>query len=85
VFLPDGEKFYTFGLAAICWAIWNCRNQATFEGKKIKDSFCSNLLCVWLHVLLGRYDDWSGSGGDGAGDQDAKGQRFEHDEDMRGI
>lgn len=26
VFLPDGAKFYTFGLAAMCWSIWDCRN-----------------------------------------------------------
>lgn len=34
VFLPGGERFFTTGLAAICWAIWNCRNRATFEMKK---------------------------------------------------
>ena len=39
IFLPDGAKFYTFGLAAICWAIWNCRNQATFEHKSLKSPF----------------------------------------------
>uniref|UniRef100_A0A452ZUF0 Reverse transcriptase zinc-binding domain-containing protein n=1 Tax=Aegilops tauschii subsp. strangulata TaxID=200361 RepID=A0A452ZUF0_AEGTS len=29
----DEEKFYTFGLAAMCWAMWNCHNKATFESK----------------------------------------------------
>src|SRR4051812_47363809 len=30
-FFPEVEVFYTVGLAAICWAIWNLRNRATFE------------------------------------------------------
>lgn len=38
-FLPDGEKFYTVGLAAITWAIWNARNWATFEHKMTKTAF----------------------------------------------
>ncbi|KAF7059423.1 hypothetical protein CFC21_066332 [Triticum aestivum] len=38
-FLPDGGRFYSFGLAAICWSIWNCRNQATFGFKFLKIPF----------------------------------------------
>ena len=37
--MPGGSKFYTFGLAAICRAMWNCRNKATFEHKKLKTPF----------------------------------------------
>ena len=55
------------------------------RGKKVTDSFRSNLLCMWFHVLLGRYDDWRRSGGDGAGGQDAQGQRIKHDEDLCGL
>lgn len=50
VFFPEGEKFYTVGLAAVCWAIWNCRNRATFEFKLPKTPFevvfatCASLL-----------------------------------------
>ena len=49
-FLPDGQKYYTVGLAAACWAIWLARNRATFEKKLIKTPFeivffmCSFLL-----------------------------------------
>ncbi|XBI50068.1 hypothetical protein VPH35_113540 [Triticum aestivum] len=37
--LPDGERFYTFGLAALCWSMWNCRNRSTFEFKKMRSPF----------------------------------------------
>jgi hypothetical protein len=31
--LPSGEKFHMFGVSAICWAIWKCRNKVCFEKK----------------------------------------------------
>lgn len=34
--LPGGENTYSFGLAAVCWAIWKARNKACFEHKLIK-------------------------------------------------
>jgi hypothetical protein len=34
--LPRGEKFYMLGLTAVCWAIWNARNNTCFEKKHIK-------------------------------------------------
>lgn len=49
-FFPEGEAFYTVGLAAVCWAIWNCRNRMTFEFKFPKSPFeivfgsCASLL-----------------------------------------
>ncbi|XBI51308.1 hypothetical protein VPH35_033832 [Triticum aestivum] len=58
VFLPDGARFYTFGLAAICWAIWNTRNRATFEFKlpstpfKILFSACV-FINYWTGLLKG--------------------------------
>ena len=57
-FLPDGEKFYTFGLAALCWAIWNCRNQATFEQKKLKTPFAviysaCGFISYWAGMMTG--------------------------------
>lgn len=57
-FLPAGEKFYTVGLAAACWAIWLARNRATFEKKLIKTPFeivfsmCSFLL-YWTGLQQG--------------------------------
>ena len=57
-FLPGGEKFYTVGLAAACWAIWLARNRATFEKKMIKTPFeivfsmCSFLL-YWTGLQQG--------------------------------
>ena len=38
-YLPDGEFFYTFGLAALCWAMWNCRNKKIFELKELRSPF----------------------------------------------
>lgn len=57
-FFPEGECFYTTGLAAICWAIWNCRNQATFEFKKLTSPFeivfaASVHLSYWAGLLKG--------------------------------
>ncbi|KAF7001427.1 hypothetical protein CFC21_017101 [Triticum aestivum] len=57
-FLPYGKKYYTVGLAAVCWAIWLARNQATFEKKQIKTPFeivfsvCSFLL-YWAGLQQG--------------------------------
>src|SRR3954470_9674500 len=39
IFIPDGERFYTMGLAAICWSIWSYRNRATFEFKQLGSPF----------------------------------------------
>lgn len=50
MFLPNGARFYTVGLAAVTWAIWLARNKATFEKQLIKSpseivfSACSFLL-----------------------------------------
>ena len=57
-FLPDGVKFYTFGLAAMCWAIWNCRNQAIFEQKQLKIPFnvvfsACGFLTYWAGLMAG--------------------------------
>jgi hypothetical protein len=30
------SKFYIAGLAAICWAIWQVRNNVCFERRKIR-------------------------------------------------
>ncbi|KAI5020017.1 hypothetical protein ZWY2020_044905 [Hordeum vulgare] len=60
MFLPNGARFYTCGLAAMCWALWNCRNRATFENKKMSSPFdviytaCG--LLTYLAGLLGGED-----------------------------
>ncbi|KAI4975937.1 hypothetical protein ZWY2020_049544 [Hordeum vulgare] len=58
MFLPDGAKFYTFDLAVVCWAIWNCRNRATFEDKKLRSPFdvvysTCGYLNYWAGLLTG--------------------------------
>ncbi|KAF6996929.1 hypothetical protein CFC21_013204 [Triticum aestivum] len=58
VFLPDGARFYTFGLAAICWVIWNSRNQATFKHKQLKTPFnvvysACGFLTYWVGLMAG--------------------------------
>ena len=35
IWLPFGKKFHPWGIGAICWAIWKCRNKASFEKKLI--------------------------------------------------
>lgn len=35
--LPEAENVHTFGLAAICWALWKCRNKACFDKKLLKN------------------------------------------------
>ncbi|XBI81107.1 hypothetical protein VPH35_090095 [Triticum aestivum] len=55
-FFPGGDVFYTVGIAALCWAIWTCRNQATFEHTPLKPPFecifsvCA-LLCYWAGLM----------------------------------
>ncbi|XBH77912.1 hypothetical protein VPH35_104293 [Triticum aestivum] len=57
-FLPQGERHFIVGLAAVCWAIWNRRNQATFEHKKMSSPFeivfttCVHLK-YWAGLLKG--------------------------------
>ncbi|XBH95920.1 hypothetical protein VPH35_086409 [Triticum aestivum] len=57
-FIPQGEWCFTMGLAAVCWAIWNRRNQATFEFKKMSSPFeivfnaCMHL-SYWAGLLKG--------------------------------
>ncbi|XBH99326.1 hypothetical protein VPH35_128690 [Triticum aestivum] len=58
VFLPDGGKFYPFVLAAVCWAIWNCRNQAIFEQKELKTPFAviysaCGFISYWAGMMTG--------------------------------
>ena len=43
--LPGGGHVYTSGCAAVCWAIWKCRNRACFDMKVIK-----NPLEILIHV-----------------------------------
>lgn len=36
IWLPRGTPVYSFGLAAICWAIWKSRNRACFDKKTVE-------------------------------------------------
>uniref|UniRef100_A0A452ZUF6 Uncharacterized protein n=1 Tax=Aegilops tauschii subsp. strangulata TaxID=200361 RepID=A0A452ZUF6_AEGTS len=41
-------------LAAMCWAMWNCHNKATFESKRMRSPFdvvCS--ACGYLNYWAG--------------------------------
>ncbi|KAI4975104.1 hypothetical protein ZWY2020_048711 [Hordeum vulgare] len=57
-YMPNGVMFNTCGLAAICWALWNCRNRATFEKKKLGSPFdvvysACGFLTYWAGLLTG--------------------------------
>jgi hypothetical protein len=52
--LPLGEQFHTFGIAAVCWAIWKTRNKACFEGKLIRNP--AEIVC-YTCALMGY---WAG-------------------------
>lgn len=54
--LPNGKNFYTFGLAAICWAIRKAQNKACFEHKLIKhpaEIICHS--CALMNFWTGLY------------------------------
>ena len=58
MFLPDGEKFYTFGLAGFCWAMWINRNSVTFESKQMRSPFdvvysACGFLTYWAGLMTG--------------------------------
>lgn len=48
--LPSGKKFHTFGIAAICWAIWKSRNRACFEKKYIQDPMPMSVMLAFSWV-----------------------------------
>ena len=56
--LPGGNQMYTSGCAAICWAIWKCRNRACFDKKLLKHS-CEIIThaCSFLTNWAGLYND----------------------------
>ncbi|KAI4967568.1 hypothetical protein ZWY2020_017974 [Hordeum vulgare] len=61
-YVPNGARFYTYGLAAVCWALWNCRNRATFENKKLRSPFdviysACGFLTYWAGLLTGEDKD----------------------------
>jgi len=36
MWLPEEQNVHHFGFAAVCWAIWKCRNKAVFDAKLIR-------------------------------------------------
>jgi len=52
--LSFGKKFHPWGVAAICWAIWKCRNKAVFDGKMIKNPL--EIICHACALMI----YWSG-------------------------
>ena len=53
-----GEKFYTFGLAGFCWAMWINRNRITFESKQMRSPFdvvysACGFLTYWAGLMTG--------------------------------
>lgn len=56
--LPVDKKFHAWGIGAICWGIWKCRNKAVFEKKLIKspvEIICH--ICSLLMYWTGLYDE----------------------------
>jgi hypothetical protein len=57
-YFPRGKKFHMLLLAAGCWAIWNVRNQITFEKKVVKSPMVTIfLMCAFLRYWAGLYED----------------------------
>jgi len=52
--LPFGEKYHPWGVAAICWAIWKSRNRAVFYKKLIKSPL--EIVCHACALMI----YWSG-------------------------
>lgn len=50
LFYMVGKKFYTVGLAAIAWAIWNDRNRANLRVQNDEDPFRDFLLCLLFFI-----------------------------------
>lgn len=54
-------EVYAMGLAAICWAIWKCKNTVCFDNKEIKSPteivcmICS-FLNYWAGLLKGKLE-----------------------------
>ena len=56
--LPGGESIYTCGCAAICWAIWKCRNKTCFVGKDIKNPMEMMMhICSFISYWAGLYNE----------------------------
>jgi hypothetical protein len=58
IWLPFGKKFHAWGIGAICWAIWKCRNGTCFDKKVFKSPLqilchASSLMIFWA----GLYDE----------------------------
>jgi hypothetical protein len=57
-YFPQGKKFHMPLLAAGCWAIWNIRNQITFEKKVVRSPMVTIILmCAFLRYWAGLYGD----------------------------
>lgn len=53
-FWLPGKNFHAWVVAAICWAIWKCRNQAVFDKKLIKSPLA--IICHAHSLMI----YWSG-------------------------
>lgn len=42
--LPQGQKAYAMGLAAVCWAIWKTRYSICFDQKRVKTP--TEIVCI---------------------------------------
>jgi hypothetical protein len=51
---PYGKKFHPLRVAAICWALWKCRNKVVFENKVVKSPL--EIICHACVFMV----DWSG-------------------------
>ena len=63
IWVPNTNNIHHFGYAAICWAIWKCRNKAVFDGKTIRHP--AEILfhaCSFMNYWAGLYNsDFQGS------------------------
>lgn len=51
----NGRKFHTWGISALCWAIWKARNRACFDNILIKNPIeiiCHAAALIWFWTGL---------------------------------
>ncbi|KAF8732248.1 hypothetical protein HU200_016227 [Digitaria exilis] len=53
-YFPNNKQVHSFGLAAICWAIWKARNRACFDKKLIRHP--TEIICHACSFM----DFWTG-------------------------
>ena len=62
--LRGGKPIYTSGCAAVCWAIWKCKNKSCFDKKTSQEPMWDFTPCLFFSNVLGRSVQWGDTGED---------------------